>query len=76
MRRHYYMNKIHRKRLIIALLTLLIVFVLIFFAALHNYGANQKTLAMDIGAPAQNIIIMLFSVLSMINIIIELFRVK
>ena len=70
------MDKLHRRRLVITLLTLLVVFVLIFFAGLHNYLVGQKTLAIGLGATAQYMIIMIFSVLSLLNIVIELYRVN
>ncbi|MCF7799182.1 hypothetical protein K9M74_04740 [Candidatus Woesearchaeota archaeon] len=70
------MNKLHKRRLIIALLTLLVVFVLVFFAGLYNYLAGQKSLAIGLSASAQNMIIMIFSVLSLLNIVIELHKVN
>jgi hypothetical protein len=69
------MKQFHKKRLIMALLALLVVFVLVFFMSFHNYLLGEKTLAIGLNATAQNLIIMGFSVLSLVNIIVELRKV-
>lgn len=70
------MDNVHRKRLVIALLTLLIVFVAIFFMTLYNYFAGEKTLAIGLQASTQNIIIMILCTLSLFNVVIELKRIN
>ena len=61
-----------RKKLIFALMTLQIVFSIIFVFAFINFIKGTSFLNIGLNSSTENIIIMLFSILSMINTIYEL----
>jgi hypothetical protein len=62
----------HRKKLIVGLLALLLVFGLVFFAALANFSRNLPTIAIGLPPLVENGLIMILCVASLIKIIYEL----
>ena len=70
------MDKEHRRKLIIALVTLQLVFLLVFALAFYNQTKDHALLAIGLPAAATNFIIMGFCALSMLNVIIEIIRVR
>ena len=70
------MEKIYRKKLIIGLLTLQLLFVLFFILALINNIHGRAILGTGLDYSVENYIVMIFSVLSMINIIYEIIKIR
>ncbi|MCA9477982.1 MAG: hypothetical protein KC535_02445 [Nanoarchaeota archaeon] len=70
------MLKVYRFKLILGLMTLQLLFLIIFTFAFVNYSQGRAVLNTGLPINTENFIIMGFSVLSMINIIYELFHVR
>ncbi len=66
------MEKAHKRKLIWSLITLNIIFALIFLFAIINYAKGQSILNIGMNPHVENAIIMVFSILSMMNVIYEL----
>ena len=69
------MLAVYRKKLVLGLLTLNLVFFVIFILAFFNTVQGRPTINTGLAYATENLIIMAFSVLSVINVIIELFKV-
>lgn len=69
------MLAVYRRKLILGLLTLNLLFLLIFVLALLNTFQGRSTLNTGLAFRTENIIIMIFSVLSIINVLVELHKV-
>lgn len=64
--------KEHKRKLIVSLMTLVVVFSLIFVFALINFNNDRAFLNIGLKPHVENMIIMAFSILSIINVIYEL----
>ncbi len=67
---------VYRRKLIYGLLTLLLVFVIIFALALLNNMAGRALLNTGLPIFTENLIMMVFCVLSIINVVYELGKIK
>jgi hypothetical protein len=70
------MLAVYRKKLIIGLLTLNLIFFVIFMLAFFNTVQGRPTINTGLPYVVENLIVMGFSVLSVINVLIELYKVK
>lgn len=70
------MKEKYKSRLIIGLLTLNILFLLIFTLAFINSVNGRATINTGLSANFENLIIMVFSVISVINVLHELWKVE
>lgn len=66
------MKKSHRNQLVIAFLTLQVVFGIIFIFALVNFSKGRSLLGIPIPYTIENGIVMFFSFISMLNVYYEL----
>lgn len=69
------MEKHFKKKHILSLITLQVVFLIVFVIAFYNEITHRGTLGI-MGSTQENFIIMGFSFLSMINVIVELVKTK
>ena len=66
------MKKIHRKRLIISLLSLQVVFLVLFTLTFLNFTKGRAILGVGMSYVYEDLIVMGFCLVSMINVIVEL----
>jgi hypothetical protein len=64
---------IYRKKLVLGLIVLLLVFALVFFAALANFSRNIPTLSLGVPPLVENGLLMILAIASMIKVIWELY---
>jgi len=69
------MNKIHKRQLVISLLSLQVVFLILFTITFLNFTKGRAILGVGMNYVYEDLIVMGFSLLSMINIIVELKKV-
>lgn len=70
------MDSEHRRKLIIALVTLQLIFLLIFALAFFNQSKGYAFIAIGLPVATTNYIVMGFCVISMINVVYELSKVR
>jgi hypothetical protein len=70
------MLKIYRRKLILGLLTLQLLFVIIFVVTLINNLNGKALLGTGLPFMTENIIVMVLCILSIVNVIYELTKVK
>ena len=70
------MLALYRRKLITGLITLEILFLLVFAFAFINLVNQRAIIDVGLSAPIINGIVIVFSIISMVNIVYELFKVK
>ena len=64
---------IYRKKLVVGLLALLLVFALAFFVALANFSRDIPTLSIGLPPSIENLLIMALAIGSMLKVVWELY---
>lgn len=70
------MLEVYRRKLILGLLTLMLLFVIIFVVTLINNIHGKALLGTGLPFLVENVIIMVLCIFSMGNVIYEIFKVK
>jgi hypothetical protein len=70
------MTNIERKKLVLGLLALLILFAIVFFVALANYSRGVPTINIGLPANAEDLLIMLLAIGSIIKVVYEIFIIE
>lgn len=66
------MEQVYRKRLIISLISLQIVFLVLFTVTFVNFTKGRAIMGLGMSYIYENLIVMGFCLLSMLNVIVEL----